>query len=62
MNERTDMAIAKVAVVQTEVFGAVAFHADCLECEWRGKRRDRQAQALADAKRHGATHVSGGEQ
>jgi hypothetical protein len=52
----------KVAVMQTDVFGAVAHHAQCLEkgCGFVGKRWDGKRgaeKALHDAKAHGAKHA-----
>lgn len=51
-------------IVETEVFGAVAHHAECLigDCQWRSTRRDARkdgepdARVLADAQRHAETH------
>jgi len=49
----------KVAVVETDVFGVLAWHARCLEpgCWFEGKRHSNHARAVAAAKAHGAMHA-----
>jgi hypothetical protein len=42
----------RVAIVETDVYGVKAYHARCLECGWESKRKDREVQAVADAKKH----------
>ena len=41
-----------VAIVETDVFGAKAYHCKCLNCKWTSKRKDREAQAVKLAKKH----------
>jgi 8-oxo-dGTP pyrophosphatase MutT (NUDIX family) len=49
---------AKTGIMQTDVYGSRAYHAQCLEpgCDWESRRYDRIQQAQAAAKKHAATH------
>jgi len=42
----------RVAVIETDVLGAKAWHSRCLECGDQTKRRNRPSQAIDDAKAH----------
>lgn len=42
----------KVAVIETDVYGANGYHTRCLDCGAETKRRDREAAAVRDAKKH----------
>ena len=46
------MQMIRVAIVRTDVGGALAWHPNCLECDWTGKRHDHEETAVAMAKRH----------
>lgn len=50
----------KAGIVQTDVYGARAYHAKCLEpnCDWESKRYDRIQQAQAAAKKHSEQHFN----
>lgn len=50
--------IAKALIYQTDVYGAKAYHAKCVEpnCEWQSKRYDKITHAQAAAKKHGQEH------
>ena len=52
-----------VGVVETDVFGVLAWHAKCLVpgCGWEGKRRETLAVAQLNAKGHGSWHALKGE-
>jgi hypothetical protein len=43
-----------VAVVETNVFGAKAYHCRCLnkDCRWESKRYDKENQAVNKAQHH----------
>lgn len=49
---------AKALIYQTDVYGAKAYHAKCVEpnCEWQSKRYDKITHAQAAAKKHGHEH------
>lgn len=49
---------AKALIYQTDVYGAKAYHAKCVEpnCEWQSKRYDKITHAQAAAKKHGQEH------
>lgn len=55
---KTDKAVkavsntVKVGIFETEAYGAKAYHAKCLECDWETRKFDHQETALAWAKRH----------
>ncbi len=42
----------KVGIFETDAYGAKAYHAKCLNCDWETRRFDHQETALAWAKRH----------
>lgn len=44
--------VRRVAIIQTDVCGALAYHPRCMECEWVGKRHDDESIAIRIAKRH----------
>lgn len=54
--EQTDRLKAKgitpVAIVETDVYGCKAYHFRCLICGEEGKRQDRNAAAVRQAKAH----------
>ena len=45
-----------VAIVETTVYGVLAYHWECRECGATGTRQDRQARAVAGGERHLTTH------
>jgi hypothetical protein len=51
---------AKVGIMETDVCGAKAYHAKCLEpmCAYVGRRHDRHSLAVKDAAKHGEEHVA----
>jgi len=55
--ETTGLDRAVTLVIETNVFGALAYHARCCACGWEGRRRDRERDAAAEGRRHGARHV-----
>ena len=46
-----------VAVVETNVFGCIAFHARCLSCGWECSRFSSERIAARKAKEHGEEHA-----
>ena len=51
---------ARAGIVQTDVYGAKAYHAKCMEpsCDWESKRYDRIKQAQDAAKKHSEQHFN----
>jgi hypothetical protein len=49
----------QVAIIETDVFGALAYHARCLEegCEWQTQRYNRTTTACRHASEHGEFHA-----
>jgi hypothetical protein len=49
---------AKAGIVQTDVYGSLAYHAKCMEpnCDWQSRRYDKIKQAQAAAKKHSEQH------
>ena len=47
-----DQKVTRVGVYETSVFGVKAYHTRCLECGKETKRRDKESQAVKDAKKH----------
>ena len=60
--EGNDQSSAKTGIYQTDVFGAKAYHAKCMEpnCDWESRRYDRIKQAQDSAKKHAQTHIKSG--
>lgn len=56
--EADNQSSAKTGIYQTDVFGAKAYHAKCMEpnCDWESKRFDRIKQAQAAAEKHAKSH------
>ena len=53
---------AKTGIYQTDVMGAKAYHAKCMEpnCDWESKRFDKIKQAQASAEKHAKGHFKQG--
>ena len=47
----------KIVIIETDVFGVKAYHAECLDCNWKSKRYDKEGQAGKVAQKHGASHI-----
>lgn len=45
----------KVAVVETDVLGVLAWHCKCLTCGWQSERKSRNATAVRHASAHRCT-------
>ena len=60
--EADNQSSAKTGIYQTDVFGAKAYHAKCMEpnCDWESKRFDRIKQAQAAAEKHAKSHFKQG--
>lgn len=60
--EADNQSSAKTGIYQTDVFGAKAYHAKCMEpnCDWESRRYDRIKQAQDSAKKHAQTHIKSG--
>ena len=60
--EADNQSSAKTGIYQTDVFGAKAYHAKCMEpnCDWESKRFDRIKQAQAAAEKHAKSHFNQG--
>ena len=58
----TEAQSAKTGIYQTDVLGAKAYHAKCMEpnCGWESKRFDRIKQAQAAAEKHAKGHFKQG--
>lgn len=44
--------VIAVAIIETDVFGAKAYHCRCLDCGWTSKRYDAESRAVHFARRH----------
>jgi len=60
--EADNQSSAKTGIYQTDVFGAKAYHAKCMEpnCDWESKRFDKIKQAQAAAEKHAKSHFKQG--
>jgi hypothetical protein len=51
-NKLKENGIIAVAIIETDVYGAKAYHAHCLTCGWECKRKDKEDSALRIGKNH----------
>lgn len=56
----TESQTSKTGIVQTDVYGAKAYHARCMEpgCDWESRRYDKIKQAQDAAKKHAQQHFT----
>ena len=50
--------LSKIAIVETDVYGVLAYHAECLTCGWKSRRFNKPETAIRHSdKHHETTHA-----
>ena len=44
--------LSKIAIIETDVYGALGYHAECFTCGWKSKRFNNPKTAIRHSSKH----------